>query len=118
MHTLRASSSLIRLVLAWFALTLGVAMASPLVQPQVMELVCADGGLKLVVLGDDGQASAAGPHTLECPACLPASLSPPPALGQTARPQAAEGVQPRHPPAAHVTLAGAALPARGPPAQA
>lgn len=121
MHALRASSSLIRLVrlvLAWFALTLGVAIAAPLVQPQVLELVCGDGGIKLVVVGDDGQARAAGPHTLECPACLPASLSPPPALSQADRLPEVGGVPPLRHAAVRVALAGAALPARGPPAQA
>ena len=40
MHALRNSVSLARLVMAWFALTLGLAIASPLVHPQAMELVC------------------------------------------------------------------------------
>jgi hypothetical protein len=31
MHTLRTTKTLARLVFAWFVLTLGVAMASPLV---------------------------------------------------------------------------------------
>ena len=58
-----------RLVLAWFALSLGVAVASPLVKPVAMELVCSSGGAaKLVVKGDDGTAQPAG-HLLDCPLC-------------------------------------------------
>mgnify|MGYP007055625982 FL=1 len=48
MHALRNSVSLARLVMAWFALTLGLAIASPLVHPQAMELVCTAGGLSLI----------------------------------------------------------------------
>lgn len=44
MHRLRQARFLARLVLAWFALPLGVALASPLVQPQSLEMVCSGGG--------------------------------------------------------------------------
>ena len=78
MHALRNSVSLARLVMAWFALTLGLAIASPLVHPQAMELVCTAGGsVKLVVVnGEEGQAVSAQ-HSLDCPLCL--AVTPPPA---------------------------------------
>jgi hypothetical protein len=71
---LRNAHRLTRFVLVWFALFVGAAVASPLVKPEAVHLVCsAMGGVKLV------QADAAGAevdgvvaHTaLDCPACLP-----------------------------------------------
>ncbi len=118
MQRLRSLSLLARLILAWFVLTVGVAIASPIVHPQTMELVCTTGGAaKLVVLDDDGeQATTAVHHTLDCPLCL--QLSAPAALDQAAV---------HHPePLAHAlqtavaatiaAMVGAPLPPRGPPA--
>ena len=74
LQTLRNAHLITRFVLVWFALFIGVAVASPLVKPQSSQMVCsAMGGMKLV------QADAAGAdvdgvlsHTaLDCPACLP-----------------------------------------------
>lgn len=74
LQTLRNAHLITRFVLVWFALFIGVAVASPLVKPEAVQLVCsAIGGVKLV------QADAAGAdvdgvvsHTaLDCPACLP-----------------------------------------------
>ena len=39
MQALRNASFLARLVLAWFALAIGVAVASPIVKPKSMELL-------------------------------------------------------------------------------
>lgn len=75
MHALRASTTLARLVLACFWLTLGVAMASPLIAPRAMEMVCSDGGaMKFVVVDQDQDASATGQHLLDCALCLPTFL--------------------------------------------
>lgn len=115
MQRLRQARFLARLVLAWFALTIGIAVASPWVQPRSLELVCSGAGaMKLLVQGDDGSTSFAG-GTLDCPLC--ASLGAPPPMASQA-PVA-------HPPdllasprlaAAPVVVATAApLPARGPP---
>jgi hypothetical protein len=74
LQSLRNAHRLTRFVLVWFALFVGAAVASPLVKPEAVHLVCsAMGGVKLV------QADAAGAevdgvvaHTaLDCPACLP-----------------------------------------------
>ena len=78
MSTLRRAHFLVRLVLAWFVLSLGAAIASPIVNPQGMELICsATGGAKLLVKSDDGSGQA-GPHSLDCPLCLIGSALPPP----------------------------------------
>jgi hypothetical protein len=80
MQALRNASFLARLVLAWFALSIGVAVASPLVKTQVIELICSGGaGMQLLVQSDQEGAPAAG-HTLDCPLC--ASLTSPPAKAQ------------------------------------
>lgn len=115
MHCLRQAHHLTRLVLVWFALSLGVAVASPLVNPQAMELICTGTGvMKVLVKTADGVKEVSS-HTLDCPLCANIA-SPPP----TAR-LAAEAPQPlayalRPIPAAHIAARTAApLPARGPP---
>ncbi len=116
LHSLRSSTNLARLVLAWFLLTLGVAMASPLVAPSAMELVCSAGGaVKLVAVDRDGDAPSAGPHALDCVLCLGTAL---PMQAPLASP---EGVHPLEHALAPIeaariaSLAGAPLPPRGPP---
>jgi hypothetical protein len=119
MHALRTSSLLARLILAWFALTLGAAIASPLIHPQAMQLVCTTGSaLKVVVLGEDGDATELGRHTLDCAVCLGASAPPPQAQSPAPHPQPlAHALQPIAV-AAVAALVGAPLPARGPPSLA
>jgi hypothetical protein len=79
MQALRNASFLARLVLAWFALAIGVAVASPLVNPQGIELICSGGSMKLLAKSGEDGAPAAG-HTLDCPLC--ASLDAPPLATQ------------------------------------
>jgi hypothetical protein len=116
MHTLLTSFMLARLILAWFVLTLGVAVASPIVHPQAMEIVCSAGdSMKVVLVGDDGDPVEIGQHTLDCSLCLAATLP-------LAHPRVALG-NPQ--PLAHAlepivaariaALVGAPLPPRGPP---
>lgn len=103
-------------VLAWFALSMGVAIASPFVNPQSLQLVCsASGEVKVVVGGDDG-AQAHGGHTLDCPLCVH--------FGDAAPPSAVSALPVLQPlahalgpiAAAHIAARTAApLPARGPP---
>lgn len=107
---------LVRLVLVWFVLTLGAASAAPMAQSGDLALVCSEGGVKLVLVDQDGAAVHGKAHTLDCPLCLPAA--PPPALA------APRGPVPQPMPgatqvaiASHVTASvGAPLPPRGPPA--
>lgn len=116
MQFLRLRYPIARLVLVWFALSLGVAIASPLANPQGMELVCTSAnGMQLVVLGDE-QPDVLGNHTLDCPLCathgaLPLVFKttltqPPPTM--RALPQEQD---------AHITaITAPPLPSRGPPA--
>ncbi|MFA7160349.1 MAG: DUF2946 domain-containing protein [Kiritimatiellia bacterium] len=117
MHSLRSAKNLARLVLVWFALSLGAAVASPLIKPQAMELVCSgSGAMKLLVKSDDGSKDASS-FTLDCPLCATSSAPPPPDAQQSAEPMHAlahvlQGIA-----AAHIaSLTAAPLPARGPPA--
>lgn len=74
LQSLRNAHRLTRFVLAWFALFVGAAVASPLIKPQAVHLVCsAIGGVKLVQVDAAGaNVDAAVAHTaLDCPACLP-----------------------------------------------
>ena len=115
MRFLRQSSRLARYVLAWFVLSLSVAIASPVVQPQATELICSAGGaVKLIVLGGSGDNEVKS-VTLDCSLCFgPAAL---PYLG---RPEIGAGglldhalqtAQQNH----TASQAAAPLPARGPP---
>ena len=114
MQTLRRARLLARFVLVWFALAIGVAIASPLVKPQAMELVCSGAGdIKLVKTGGGDQDVPS--HTLDCPLCATAS-APPPLARQTAEPAQPLAHVLHSIPAAHIAARTAApLPARGPP---
>jgi hypothetical protein len=114
MQVMRNAIQLTRLVLVWFALSVGVAIASPVVNPHSMDLVCtSSGSMKLVVQGDDDVAASS--HTLDCPLC--ASISaPPPAINMslTQASPLAHVMQPIA--AAHIAaLTAPPLPSRGPP---
>ncbi len=66
-----------RWVLAWFALSLGVAMASPLVNPHPLEMVCSGMGvMKLIIHTDSGSTEQAAP-ALDCPLCANLAAPPP-----------------------------------------
>jgi hypothetical protein len=116
MQHLRNAKQLARFVLVWFALSIGVAIASPMVSPQGMQLICSGAGaMKLIVAGDDGKVPAAS-HSLECPLC--ASISAPPPMEIVAFSGAVP--QPLRLPAPVAERVFAVLaappPARGPPA--
>lgn len=117
MQTLRHFTILLRLVLAWFVLSLGVAVASPLVQPQDVLLVCTgSGAMKVLVKADDGSTSEVASNSMDCPLCV--SLAAPPLVARLH----AEPAQPlayalQAIASAHIAARTAApLPARGPPA--
>jgi len=119
MQTLRQAQLLARLVLVWFVLALGVAVAAPLVQPQALELVCSSAGaVKLVQVGDDGSTAAA--HLLDCPLCLTGSGSaPPPAVPSSwAQPLPQAHALPALAAPIHAGRTAAPPPSRGPPAHA
>lgn len=77
LQTLRNAHRLGRLVLVWLALFLGAAVASPLLQPEGVQLVCTEAGsVKLVQLDADGQETQGSQHGLHCPLCLPVAAPP------------------------------------------
>lgn len=119
MDAFRTHKLLARLVLAWFALFVGVSVASPIVKPSSTQLICsASGAMKLVAVDTaDGEGQAqSSMATMDCPLCSPMGLALPTpertvdlphALAHALRPVAA----------AHLAwLTRSPLPARGPPA--
>ena len=116
MSRLRHARMLARLVLAWFVLSLGVAVASPIVRPQAMQLVCSSAGaIKVIVQTADGAQELGAGH-LDCPLCVLTGAPPPVAAVTLPMPQPL-GLALRPNPAARIAAAtGAPLPARGPPA--
>ena len=118
MHRFRSALWLTRLILAWFALSVGAAMAAPLVHPQAMDIICTTSGeMKLVPMGTtlDDEATPPHQHQLDCPLCMPVYTPPPARHFDFCPPQPlAYALQPYV--AAHLAaLVGAPMPARGPP---
>lgn len=104
-----------RLVLACFALAIGSAIASPLIKPSSMELLCsASGAMKLLVKSSDGD-TVESTHTLQCALCLPISAPPALALEFSLFRSDLTYAQERIPAAILAALTLPPLPARGPP---
>jgi hypothetical protein len=114
MQALRNATLLARLVLAWFALSIGVAVASPVVNPQAIELICSGGVVKLAASGENSGQPATN-HTLDCPLCAPLVAPPAAAQGQ-AQPLPLGHVLRSIPAARIAALTAAPPPGRGPPA--
>lgn len=116
MQSLRRLRWLVRLALAWWVLALGVASASPWMQPQSMELVCSTAGMvKLMVQTDDGAQEMPTHSGLDCPLCVHASAPPPVQMAVLPTPHPLSHAL-RTIPAAHIAARTAApLPPRGPP---
>ena len=116
LQTLRNTPWLARLALLWFALTLGAALASPLVNPQSEVLICsAASGMVKIVLNADGSTNSA-PAALDCPLCMVGN-APPSAIFSQPEPVLFQGRELQGRPADIVAATTAAPPpARGPPA--
>lgn len=115
MQFLRQSHRITRFALVWFALFVGVAATSPLVNPQSMDIICSGFDvMKLVVYGDDavGLASA---HTQDCSLCGAVGAPPAVAISLPVLPQPLAYALQSIPQARIAALTGAPLPARGPP---
>jgi hypothetical protein len=109
-----------RWVCCWWLLAVGVAIASPMVRPQAMELVCSSAGVVKLVQKVDDIGDGAGPrlasHTLECPLCMALGAPPPVLSGEPLAPPLPLSHVLRSPASAPwVASAAAPLPARGPP---
>lgn len=115
MDTLRRLRWLARCMLAWFALSAGVAIASPFVVAPSIERICSGAGTAQFRVVDDSEALPSGGHTLDCPLCTPSAAPPPPAgLAGLPPPPGVPAVPRRY--AAHtVAHTAAPLGARGPP---
>lgn len=92
MHIFRLMTRWRCWVLAWFALSLGAAIASPLVQPHAWELICGSSGTTVVLAADTAQDPSldmAGAPGIDCPLCLLVNTPPvPPQVGWAPQPVA------------------------------
>ena len=104
-----------RLVLVWFALFIGAAIAAPIVHPTETQMVCSSmGGMKMVAVGEEGTDTRAS-TSVDCPLCAAVVIplntdslpfEEPSALAHALRPLAA----------AHIaSVTAPPLPSRGPP---
>ena len=115
LQTLRRATALARWVLLGFVLSLGVAIASPIVNPQAKQLICsASGGMKVIVTTADGSAEVAS-QSMDCPLCV-SIIAPPPVLKLSFEPAQPLSYALQSIPAAIIAKRTAAPPpARGPP---
>ena len=98
----------------WFVLGFGVALASPLIQPRTMELVCSNASGASLVVHASGNA-VMDAQGMDCPLCL-TSTEPPQHLVQTPRGWANTHPVPLPPPrVVAVAPTAAPPPARAPP---
>jgi hypothetical protein len=104
------------MALLWFALTLGVAVASPLVSPQNEVQICsAAGGMVKIVINDDGTLNN-NPVSLDCPLCMVGHVAPPVATSVTNTISPLGRVLQSIPAAIIAAITAAPPPSRGPPA--
>lgn len=68
-------------VLAWFVLSMMASVASPMVHPQRIEMVCSSAGMLILVVQADDALIELGSTALDCPLCVvsgaPASAAAP-----------------------------------------
>jgi hypothetical protein len=115
MQALRSSKLIASLVLVWFALFVGSAIAAAFVNPGQLQMVCSgDGGMKMVDSGDDGGEIKLSSR-MDCPLCACVGAPPSPGAGvfHITSPLA-HVLQPVA--AAHIaSVTAPPLPSRGPP---
>ena len=70
MEALRRAHRITRLVLAWFALSVGIAVAAPVLQPQSIEMVCSGTGGMKMMMDDQGGIPDPGGHMKHCRLCV------------------------------------------------
>jgi hypothetical protein len=117
MQTLRQAHFLTRLVLVWFALFIGASVASPLVKPQSVVMVCSAMGSMKIVVSDDGTGDTAQVSVgMDCPLCAQITV-PVPVISLDFEVPSALAYALRPVPSAHIAwLTGSPFPPRGPPA--
>jgi hypothetical protein len=117
MQTLRHFTFISRLVLAWFVLSLGVAVASPIVKPQDILLVCTgSGAMKMLVKAADGSASEVVGNSMDCPLCAVFGAPPPQVTVHVLSPMGLTSVADLDADAQHPRRSAVSPPPRGPPA--
>ena len=115
MQNLRNAKFITRLVLVWFALFLGSAIASSLVNPGNLQMVCSVGGSMKLVDSSGGSDDIQVKANLDCPLCASVT-TPPPAhtVDFSKSSPLAHALQPLQ--AAHIaSVTSPPLPSRGPP---
>ena len=65
---------------AWFVLGFGAALASPLIQPRTMELVCSNASGATLVVHHAGSNAVLDTVGMDCSLCLPSMEPPQPAV--------------------------------------
>lgn len=115
LQTLRRTTLFARWVLLGFVLSLGVTIASPIVNPQATQLICsASGGMKIITTTADGSTEVAS-QSMDCPLCI-SIIAPPPVLKSTFEPTQTLSYALQPIPAAIIAQRTAAPPpGRGPP---
>ena len=76
LQTLRNTPWLAKLALLWFALALGAAVASPMVNPQQELMICSAAGMYKVTVNSDGSLSGTLVSEAHCPLCAVAGAPP------------------------------------------
>jgi hypothetical protein len=116
MQALRNSKLIAKLVLVWFALFMGSAIASTVIQPGNLQMVCSTGGvMKMVDTSGDGEELKASVN-MDCPLCATVTAPLSPSSTQFDKPSPlAHALQPVA--VAHIaSVTAPPLPSRGPPA--
>lgn len=107
---------LARLVLLAYAFVVAAGLLSPTLVQGELQVVClGNGGMKLVAIGDDGKGETVSGPSMACPLCQ--AIAPPPAVVAAMPPPPSPlALATRPAVVARLTaLAGAPMPARGPP---
>jgi hypothetical protein len=116
LDTLRRARALGRFAVLWFVASLGMAIASPMVSPQSMELICSGSGvMKVLVKNTDGSSSEATARMADCPLCASVSAPPPAPQAQVEPAQPLAHVLQGIPAAIMAAQTAAPAPGRGPP---
>jgi len=103
-------------MLVWLALSMAVAVASPIVNPQASAMVCSGtASVKLVNVSGDDSAPSGAHHTLDCVLCLAFHAPNPPTVNPAVTHPSLSHVLSGAPVAALAWHATPPLSARGPP---